>query len=58
MPIEPTQPANSGGTGAGSRVSPRCEMKMRSGDSTNTPELPPKAKPSLANGLCQPATTS
>ena len=58
MPIEPTQPANSGGTGSGRRVSPRCEMKMRSGDSANTPELPPNAKPSLANGLCQPSTTS
>ena len=31
---------------------------MRSGDSANTPELPPKAKPAAANGLCQPETTS
>ena len=31
---------------------------MRFGDSANTPELPPNAKPGSANGLCQPRTTS
>ena len=38
--------------------SPRCATKMRFGDSANTPELPPNAKPGCANGLCQPRTIS
>jgi hypothetical protein len=58
MPIEPAYPAKAGGTGSGSLVSPRCAMKMRFGDSANTPEFPPNANPGAANGLCQPRTTS
>ena len=58
MPIEPAKPAKAGGTGSGSRNSPRCATKMRSGDSAKTPELPPNAKPGSANGVCQPRTTS
>src|SRR5262245_55058353 len=58
MPIEPANPMNSDGSGLGNLVSPRCATKIRFGDSANTPELPPKANPGSANGLCQPRTMS
>src|SRR3954464_8818805 len=58
MPIEPANPAKPAGTGSGSLNSPRCATRIRFGDSANTPELPPNAKPGSANGLCQPRTMS
>src|SRR5262245_30310533 len=39
------------------RNSPRCATRMRFGVSASTPELPPKAKPGFANGLCHDLTT-
>ena len=57
MPMDPTKPAKPPGRGSGSRISPRCTMKMRSGDSAKTPAWEPKAKPVSANGFSQPSTT-
>ena len=55
-PMDPTKPAKPEGTGSGSRNSPRWVMKMRSGDSANTPEWEPQAKPASANGFIHPST--
>jgi len=38
------------------RNSPRCATRIRLGVSAKTPELPPKAKPVFANGLCHSRT--
>src|SRR3954454_14215675 len=57
-PVEPANPATPGGTGSGSRNSPRCATKIRFGDSAKTPELPPKVNPGAENGLCHARTMS
>src|SRR5687767_9281367 len=57
MPIEPANPRYPEGNGFGSRASPRIAIRIRSGDSAKTPELPPKANPGAANGCCQRLTT-
>ena len=58
IPIDPTKPSNPDGTGSGNLVSPRCATKIRFGDSAKTPEFPPNANPSSANGFAQPSTAS